>query len=801
MPFVYSGDVVAQQIFDIDDYESRSNGAVLDAIMKNEKPSTSVRYPVSNLADEISASYTGNYAKKVNEYLNHARFHHSDNIPTNIAIDEYHTNNPDDENFIEPHPDIKVAIEAEIGEEIDIHWYMFGRPDKLLLMNHYFISPSQTRFVMFHRSLNLHRNLRFEDTTNGKSYLPSRISHLGNTLTVEANEIIYGLDPESGFYLWIPQTDIETFVFDLSITSGIIPTDRVHQVIYKTVSTDEANVWYYNESADPGGSQHPNIYGSVEFVNYENESYPFAMIIEEGKQVIKGHVGEQYKEETEDLLSKIDLDLETLMDSLSGEGPDAGDVNEDIKDAVVLYSVNFDSDNNGVLQYIYEHFRQYYVENATRMDNAHAHWLRNTNQPDWRNKFTSGGQMGFYNNRFQFMMRFRWMSMHIKEGLVDDPFPNRPNILDLGIVTYNADIDSDNTGNVTTGWPNGEPDPNVTPVKIGKITKHVFEGQEYAADTDHPQSINDHLYILRKQLTAGNDGTNGKPVEAPTYVEMTIMGLVHHSRLTNPDGYFSTNSGEVIHIITTIMQTEDGKFFMPLSVGVMDNFNSLIQSEIFYSSLTLALTLYNETKLPWYADSALMFAIRIVLVIATWGSSEIWMQGLWEIIKQVITHYVIQLLVMEAVTLLIDLVGGEVGLILAAIAVAVAAYAGSGGDGLNLLTDIINAEQLMQAATLLVDAVNTSISEDFLELQEQIEDEEALQEEREEELDSLVAQLGPTVTIDMVDVVVRQPTPDFYETPSDFYNRSVHITNPGVLSLDSIDSYVGNAISLPQFKT
>ena len=36
------------------------------------------------------------------------------------------------------------------------------------------------------------------------------------------------------------------------------------------------------------------------------------------------------------------------------------------------------------------------------------------------------------------------------------------------------------------------------------------------------------------------------------------------------------------------------------------------------------------------------------------------------------------------------------------------------------------------------------------------------------------------------------------ESPTEFYNRTVHINNPGVLSLDSIDSYVERNLTLPK---
>ncbi len=35
------------------------------------------------------------------------------------------------------------------------------------------------------------------------------------------------------------------------------------------------------------------------------------------------------------------------------------------------------------------------------------------------------------------------------------------------------------------------------------------------------------------------------------------------------------------------------------------------------------------------------------------------------------------------------------------------------------------------------------------------------------------------------------------ESPSDFYNRTIHNQNPGVAALDNIGNYVADALTLP----
>jgi len=122
------------------------------------------------------------------------------------------------------------------------------------------------------------------------------------------------------------------------------------------------------------------------------------------------------------------------------------------------------------------------------------------------------------------------------------------------------------------------------------------------------------------------------------------------------------------------------------------------------------------------------------------------------------------------------------------------------GDGAKPLFNLISAEQLMQGATLLIRATNQATADDFLELQEDIEAHEEYVREEQERIDALTAQIEKGTGIDVTKLITRAPMLDPGETPSDFFNRSIHITNPGVLSLDTIDSYTNTALILPEYK-
>lgn len=767
--YIYNGDISAQQVFDVNERQDIISSSVLNSILKNTEPDTSVRYAPTNIARDMTVAYNFNYSQKVDKYYKYGVQHHSDSIPTNFT-ETYTLLEPvEDISYNDPHPDIQTIIEDLIGEPITIQWYYFGRPNLTLVANNFFVKSPL--FKIHGRNVVTNSVVKFVDVTTNTVYFPERHKLIGSTLTIFARKTIWfeppGPNPEDS--RWVKIGPEVSFITDLATSPDPIEAfDILHQVVYSTNSTNDFGAWFYNEV----DNLHPTIHGSAPVPDDEGGSYPFTMLIENGKFVSKGEMGPEYKAETEGILKTIDLDLDQVMTSL--EDPSDPDALKDVKDAFLLYAINIDNDTDGTLQYMYEHFRQYYTVNNRQNDNLHENWSDNYLTDPSTNNYLSA--MHFYNNRVKFDMYLRWVRLTIKTGNVESSFPTPPNTELAQLHPFVSEIDANNTGNTK----------KVNGVTIGKITKQVIIGTEYATTEIQPYPVNDHMLILRKQLTE------------TTYVEMVIMGLSHFTHITG----FSTTGGSTkgfVLSINTLEHLENGKMFMPLSFDIMNQFNPILRSTIFYESLTIALHLFSRIKLPWYTNPALWIIIRIILIIITWGSSELWVEGVIAVIQAIAINYAIQVIVTEILMLLVDAIGGKAALIIAAIAATYALLRG-GSSSTDGLFSLLNADQLLQSATLLVHSVNETTKEDFLTLEHDFETHQDFVGDQKEILEDMQALISKGVTLDLATSITRQPLMDLYEKPRDFYNRSIHLTNPGVLSLDTIDSYVKNLLVLPTYE-
>ena len=763
--YVYGGDVVAQQLFDVDAVDKNAlHNSVKAAVLRNDTPTLSVRYPVANIPSYINSAFATTYAKKVEKYYNYGRFFHLDDIPTNIYKNEADPNEVSLEELNNADNSLLAILEDIAGEPVKIRYYHFGYPQPNILFY---------AWLQDHSPANVNRaSIGWTDgslpTADGKHYhyRNHRYSHVGTTLTA-----YYGVwwwrasenehhEPSA----WVRTFDEEySITIDLSVTSyPFQSTDLVHNARYELSSTLAKRHFLYREDGT-----YPSLDSSRD-APVGKGSYPFAIIIDDGDHTSKGQLGADYLESTNDLLNNIDLTVEKLMDGL--DDPSDPAALDDVKDAFLLYSVNLDNDKENTNQYLYEHYRQLYYTNIANFDFFHGNWADNRTTD-----VHTGGLTGshFYTNRTQFSVFQRWARITVKTGHISTATGSL-SVAELDAkFPHVSEIDASNTGEL--GFENG--------IEIGNVTKEIITGTDYGPKTEfNPHRTNTHYMILRKQLTT------------TTYVEIVVMGMTHFTSIVgfnNPREM--SNRVYIVNDLTTIA---DGKFFIPLSYSVMQSFNSLRQSYIFYEGLTVCVHLFKGEKLPWYAAPVFWKYLGYFLTILSLGTMD-WSKGFEIWIQQLIEDLIKGILIGAALEILVDLVGGEIALIIAAIALATYGYLDEGEKLFNL----IKAEDLLKAANLMSAAVAAVNNDDFLELQARKEEHERLLESQEEELKRLEDRLDTgDSSIELYSLVTNQPYIDTTESPRQFFNRTIHLTNPGVLSLDAIDSYTSSALTLPEIE-
>jgi hypothetical protein len=280
-----------------------------------------------------------------------------------------------------------------------------------------------------------------------------------------------------------------------------------------------------------------------------------------------------------------------------------------------------------------------------------------------------------------------------------------------------------------------------------------------------------------------------KRISPTHYEQITVHGLKHISDVYPGREVERTLLDSITE--PTEDDPQDRGFYIPLSRGITRSMSPIKKTELFYESLVLVVYAIQKTRLKWYQSSAFRFiitVIAIILTVYTWDFSGSWLTLAASIAKSLAINLAVQL----ALKQLVKIVGGKLAAILAIVAIAVALYYGalSGPDGLPW------AEELLNLATLTLSAVSITIKDDFLNLQSDVSDFLKSAKELDEELEELFSGLGQS--IDYLTLTRNNLFFDINETPDAFFERTIHETNPGVLSLEAIENYVNYKLRLPE---
>ncbi len=238
-------------------------------------------------------------------------------------------------------------------------------------------------------------------------------------------------------------------------------------------------------------------------------------------------------------------------------------------------------------------------------------------------------------------------------------------------------------------------------------------------------------------------------------------------------------------------------FIIPLPYDVFLDMEFKKREQLVYESLTMVIYATNHLHLEWYeTPSFLSFIgtvikfISIVILFISWGTATSWSAALWALAEQLLIQYALGILLKEALK--------QFGKDDAARAAIYAAYiyASSlnfGGSS----NDLSTAELLLLAVQGIVKVAVLEI--DFQTEQLGLEQDAFLKnaEERKEELDQAKDLLGDTSNINSLLLKIYSPI-NSYESPEDFFERTIHNSNPGIISLEQIGNYVENKLKLPQ---
>lgn len=253
---------------------------------------------------------------------------------------------------------------------------------------------------------------------------------------------------------------------------------------------------------------------------------------------------------------------------------------------------------------------------------------------------------------------------------------------------------------------------------------------------------------------------------------------------------------------------QDKELLVPIDRAIVQTMAVTVREQLLCRSLTMMVNTVIVTKSPWYASSAFKFVlIAVAVVITILSAGTAWQSivvaagvSITALALTIMTIIVKAVVISYGVKLFAKAVGPRYALVIALAAVIYgntsAAQSASATWAQNMVT--VGTALVKEAGALSQQQIAAGIKD-------LVEDAEAFsvwaQDQSDGLTDSMLALgLNPSIVgLSAFDVVKMGPGFVLGESPSDYYNRTVHAGNVGTLAFDMTESYVAINTTLPTF--
>lgn len=327
-------------------------------------------------------------------------------------------------------------------------------------------------------------------------------------------------------------------------------------------------------------------------------------------------------------------------------------------------------------------------------------------------------------------------------------------------------------------------------IDVEDITASGTVGTYTSSWSTHPSEeiqghyLNNDEFIIEYQLTA------------TTRTKLTVKGI-------RQLGYINKGNGERLVTETTLDEAHAVTdpiqgMFVPLCRNIISGWDTEDATDIGYRSFHVIIQSVVVTKVKWYQTGIFKVLLVIVAaVVSVWLQNPAAFQTLvgaifavaYTIAINLVLAFLFELVLLDMFVWLVDQIGGELATILATAAAITAIAYGQGDTALQF------ADELMAASNVLFKAINKHTLNEFDELKTEMEDFITDVKEAQEEIDKAEDLLS--TQLEALDIVEQQPLL-IHEDVDSFIHRTIHIGNPGVLSLDIAENYFDNMLTLPK---
>jgi len=291
-------------------------------------------------------------------------------------------------------------------------------------------------------------------------------------------------------------------------------------------------------------------------------------------------------------------------------------------------------------------------------------------------------------------------------------------------------------------------------------------------------SYSNKVYTYRYQRTAA------------VYDEITVHGLLCNYKVYK--GYSYTGGAGSKTLI------------IPLDKALVNKFNVKEREVLVARSMHYMTCTYVEIEEKWYSKGWIKWVIVIIAIVLTVFTGNGWQLlaavvagtvAVTALLIYLVTQLVIGMIVSYVFSLVAKAIGGQLAMIIGLVIMLYGGYTYISGTTAPMS---VSAQSLVSAGTNLVDAGTAQIGSEIQKIQGEMTEFSLMAEQKWAELEEVKNLLGKENLLDPFEFIGKEPRITFGESPSQFYDRTVHSGNIGVLALDANSSFIEISLTLPK---
>ena len=471
--------------------------------------------------------------------------------------------------------------------------------------------------------------------------------------------------------------------------------------------------------------------------------FPFVYFRHKKKSVAKDPNSVEYKSSTK-LMKYLGMNYGDLAESIN-QNPDI----DDVEQALFMMGVPADTTNEVEQRYLFDFFNRAYVESGgmVRSSSVKIAGLFSATSTTGRGAETS---IVIEDARSKMTLGMTGLYRHKKVGVI-------------------APVGRHSSECVVQ---------KVTNTAIAYVDGFDTVGSPYTWESKVP------CHYYRKQLTAG------------IYEELQVYDLNMSYRVWKD---YETTSDEDKKIL-----------LVPVDHSITENYSASDREELYARSFHYVFNSRVVTKIKWYQGAFFKFVLIVVAVaitIVTWGTDGGYTLGAalaagdYLYIAMTVLAFIVKSAIEAAVIkLFVKLAGVEAVLVVAIILAMYGIYSSfdtAPAAGTATTSSAVKgapwSNQLLKISSGLIKEVGSYYTEALQGLQDEYTDFLGQAKKQDEALQTAANLLK--------DTSILSPFVIFGESPDDFFNRTCHAGNIGIVAIDAIHNYVDIALTLPKLDT